>query len=360
MPVFGLRSWRVTGSFVLAALLLVSTARAQDSIPEEAKLYFKNGVELIQSQPPNYQDAYYQFKLAWEKSKSWKVLSNWGLCALKLERDGEAIWAYTEYLRQAGKDVDPEERKELERDLLLLNGNAASVTVSSDVADLEIVDARAGSSVPPQTYRLENGQLALRLRAGSHSLTASSQGKSLRWDVTLSPGRTEEHRFEFSAPAAAAPTSAAAAPTSGVSAQPATGTPAPTSQRDAVPAPKRGGAIRTLGFVVTGAGVLAVGGGVLMGSKAKSQESESRDKCADRPVTGFTCPESTREDFEVAQQNARLANVLLIAGGVVTAGGLAMVIFGGPKSVEKPPSARLELTPAFGYGQAALFAHGSF
>ena len=127
----------VGGGLLLVAISTASLpAAAQDKISEEAKLYFKNGVELIQSQPPNYQDAYYQFKLAWEKSKSWKVLGNWGLCALKLERDGEAIWAYTEYLKQ--KDIDPDERKDLERDLLLLNGNAASVTLTSDIADLEL------------------------------------------------------------------------------------------------------------------------------------------------------------------------------------------------------------------------------
>jgi hypothetical protein len=232
------------------------------------------------------------------------------------------------------------------------------VTVSSDVADLEIVDARAGSSVPPQTYRLEGGQLALRLRAGSHTLTASSQGKSQRWDVTLSPGRTEQHRFEFSAaPAAAAPAAAAPAPTPVAPAA----APAPANARaDAGPAQKRGGTVRTLGYVVTGAGVLALGGGALMGSKAKRLESESRDKCERRLTTGFTCPESTRDDFESAQQNARMANVLLIAGGVVTAGGLAMIIFGGPKTAEVPPTARLELAPAFGYGHASVLAQGSF
>src|SRR6188768_2082970 len=173
MARLGLGVRGIGSALLLAVLLGAPHARADDAIPEEAKLYFKNGVELISGKDPNYQDAYYQFKLAWEKSKSWKVLSNWGLCALKLERDGEAIWAYTEYLKQ--KDVDPDERKEL-----------------------EVVDARGGSSVPPQSYRLEGGKLQLRLRAGSHTLTASSQGKSQRWEVTLSPGRTEEHRFDFS------------------------------------------------------------------------------------------------------------------------------------------------------------------
>lgn len=332
----------------LALLVSASPARADDAIPEEAKLYFKNGVELIQGQSPNYQDAYYQFKLAWEKSKSWKVLSNWGLCALKLERDGEAIWAYTEYLKQ--KDIDPDERKELERDLLLLNGNAASVTLASDVADLEIVDARAGSSVPPQSYRLEGGKLALRLRAGSHTLTASSQGKSLRWEVTLSPGRTDEHRFDFTAtqpaPAAAAPAAAAPAapPPASPALQPGTGS--------------SGGTLRTVGYVVAGVGVLGLGGGFFLGMQAKSQEAETRDKCKNLPVLGFSCGESTRVDFESAQQKARLANVLLIAGGAVAAGGVVMIIVGGPKERER--AASLALSPVVGPRDAGLFASGTF
>ncbi|HEY3666905.1 MAG TPA: hypothetical protein VGL19_12920, partial [Polyangiaceae bacterium] len=102
-------------------MLFDTAARADEPISEDAKLYFKNGVELIQSQPPNYQDAYYQFKLAYEKSHSWKVLGNFGLCAFKLERDGEAIQYYTDYLKGGGNDVDPDERAALRRDLLVLN-----------------------------------------------------------------------------------------------------------------------------------------------------------------------------------------------------------------------------------------------
>lgn len=351
MARLGLGVLRIGSGLVLALLLGAAPARADDAIPEEAKLYFKNGVELIQGKDPNYQDAYYQFKLAWEKSKSWKVLSNWGLCALKLERDGEAIWAYTEYLKQ--KDIDPDERKDLERDLLLLNGNAASVTLASDVADLEVVDARGGSSVPPQSYRLEGGKLQLRLRAGSHTLTASSQGKSQRWEVTLSPGRTEDHRFDFAAAPATVAAPAAVAPA------PAATAPAPVEP--SAPAPsKSGGTVRTIGYVVAGAGVLALGGGAFMGMQAKSQEKETRDNCQTLPVIGFSCPESSRSDFDSAQRKARLANVLLIAGGAVAAGGVVMIIVGGPKQREGQASATLSVSPALGTHDAGLFASGTF
>lgn len=347
---------------VLALLLHAGAARADDAIPEEAKLYFKNGVELIQGQPPNYQDAYYQFKLAWEKSKSWKVLSNWGLCALKLERDGEAIWAYTEYLKQ--KDVDPDERKDLERDLLLLNGNAASVTLSSDVAQLEIVDARGGSSVPPQSYRLEGGKLALRLRAGSHTITASSQGKTLRWEVTLSPGRTDEHRFEFgaAAPAPAPVATPAPAPAPGP-VQFSTG-PAPAQDTGAS---QGGGTLRTVGFVVAGAGVLALGGGAFMGLSAKSKESEVKDQCKTLTDIGLRCPESKRSEYESAQSNAKLANLLLIGGGVLAAGGVVMIVVGGPSKSDSASAAgtakrrtTLSLSPVLGPRDAGLFAQGTF
>src|SRR3954453_16997389 len=113
--VLSLKGW---SALACLSLLVATPAYADEKISEEAKLYFQNGVELIQNQPPNYQDAYYQFKLAWDRSHSWKVLGNWGLCALKLERDGEAIWAYSEYLKKGGSDVDASERKDLERDLL--------------------------------------------------------------------------------------------------------------------------------------------------------------------------------------------------------------------------------------------------
>lgn len=338
---------RAVAAFAVAALLGTARARAEDAISEEARLYFQNGVELVQADPPNYQDAYYQFKLAWEKSKSWKVLSNFGLCALKLERDGEAIWAYTEYLKQ--NDVDPAERKDLERDLLLLNGNAAAVSLSSDVGDLEVVDARVGSAVPPQTYRFENGKLELRLRAGSHAITASSQGKSQRWDVTLSPGRTDQHRFEFG-PAPAAP---AAAPLFKLAAAPAPAAMSAAPQQRS----GRSGAVRSVGYVATGVGLLALGGGAFLGLSAKSGESSARKQCVETSEFGLLCPESSRGDFDSARQKAQLANGFLIGGGVVAAAGLVMIIVGGPKPAEQ---ASLQLAPALGARSAGLLAGGSF
>jgi hypothetical protein len=341
-------------SLVLLTLLLGTTpARAEEKISDEAKLYFRNGVELIQSNPPNYQDAYYQFKLAYEKSRSWKVLGNLGLCALKLERDGEALDAYNEYLKSGGKEVDAEERKALERDTLLISGNTAIVNLTSSVVDADLVDTRAGSSVPPQTYKFAGGNLSLRLRAGSHSLTAtSSDGKRETWEVSVTPGRVLEHRFDFAAPA---PAPAAVAPPP----QPAAA-PAPAAS----PQPSSGGSgLRTAGFVTAGVGAAALVAGVITGVLSKSAESDATGACNADNV----CPTSAEEDFDSAASLATMTNVFLIAGGVLATAGVGMIVFGGksggeshagPASPKGPP--RLRLSPLVAADGAGLVASGAF
>jgi hypothetical protein len=332
-------------------MLCTAAAHAGDAISEEAKAYFKNGVELIQEQPPNYQDAYYQFRLAYEKSKSWKVLGNLGLCSFKLERDGEAIQYYTDYLKRGGNDIDPDERSALERDLLVLNGNSAGITLTSATVDIDVTDARAGSSAPPQSYRLEGGKLGLRLRAGTHTLTATHAGKTLRWEVALSPGRTATHDFDFSEqPAAVAP---AAAPIAALPAAAATSnTPAPPPE----PAASSGGPVRTIGFVTAGVGVAALAGGVVVGLMAKGKETDAQGMCR-----GTVCPASAESKFDSAKSMATLANVFIIGGSALAVTGIGLVVFGGHNSEPaKSAAVTLRVLPTLGRDSAALWASGNF
>lgn len=346
---------------VLLAFVLFTTTRvrAEEKISEEAKGYFKNGVELIQQSPPNYQDAYYQFKLAYDKSHSWKVLGNLGLCAFKLERDGEALQAYSDYLKGGGKSIDPEERKAMERDSLLITGNTSVVNLSADVDEANVLDARAGSSVPPQSYKLAAGTLALRLRAGTHTLTASTaDGKQQKWDVTITPGQTLEHRFDFNAAPAVAPAAVAAVPAATPAPGPAPQTPPPVAPEQS--SAKGGSSLRTVGFIVGGVGGAALVGGIVTGLMAKSASSKATDQCQNK-----VCPTKAESDFDSAKSLATVTNVLLIGGGVLAAAGVTLVIVGGKsgggEQPGKPASApRLELTPAVAANGAGFFARGAF
>src|SRR5687767_2361394 len=73
-------------------LSLASSARASSPISEEARLHFEAGVNLLQDPDgARFEEAYREFKTAYAATPSWKILGNLGICAMKLERDSEAI-----------------------------------------------------------------------------------------------------------------------------------------------------------------------------------------------------------------------------------------------------------------------------
>src|SRR3954452_23943721 len=92
-------------------------AAAKPAISEDAKRHFNAGVALLQDpEGEKVEEAYRQFRTAYELSGSPKILGNMGFCAMRLERDGEAIDAYSRYLREV-PEIDADERAQIVRDL---------------------------------------------------------------------------------------------------------------------------------------------------------------------------------------------------------------------------------------------------
>lgn len=345
-----------TSTWILALALGVATlgvnspaAAAKEQISEEARAYFRNGVELLQANPPNYQDAYPQFKLALDKSGSWKALGNLGLCALNLERDGEALRFYEEYLKRGGKEINADERAAIERDMLLVRGNAASVELSLvGVDEVELLDVRSGSSVPGQTYVLGTEKQTLVLRAGTHTLSATTKdGRTLKWEVVLRPGKVASHDFDFNAPPPQAQ-------------PPSEQEPLPASATTASDAPAQdssgGSPLRTVGFITGGVGLALVGAGAVTGLMAKSKEKEVDEACAPTPNN---CDPSNQSKLKSASSLATTSTVLFISGGVATLAGVGMVIFGG-KSSTQVGGAQVTFVPVVADNGGGLFASGTF
>ena len=98
------RLLRATSTALVVTLAMASlptAAFADVQITEEARQHFKAGVNLLNDPDgPRYEEAYREFKAAYAASASYKILGNLGLCAMKLERDGEAIDAYEKYLAE--------------------------------------------------------------------------------------------------------------------------------------------------------------------------------------------------------------------------------------------------------------------
>jgi hypothetical protein len=202
------RRFATVASGALVALtlgIMPSKARAADvPITEEARTHFAAGVALLQDpKAPRYEDAYREFKAAYAASPSYKILGNLGLCAMKIERDAEAIEAYEKYLKEAGPDLSQAERDQAQRDLLTLKTGVVTVTVSSDPPGASIEDLRTpieGNDIR-NAYGQATAPLTLGLRRGHHVITARLEGYvDQRWEFEASGTTLPPHVFTLVKP----------------------------------------------------------------------------------------------------------------------------------------------------------------
>ncbi len=280
----------VSQAFV-GALPLAGVAQAAEvAISEEARQHFKAGVNLLNDPDgARYEEAYREFKAAYAASPSWKILGNLGLCAMKLERDGEAIDAYEKYLADGGKDVDPAEQSQIKTDLTTLKTGAAKLELKVSPADAIVTDTRVpvkGDKVM-NLYPATAGVVSVRVRPGHHVLTIKAEG-------------FDPQTVEIDLPAGGAVTKDIALK------KPDVAPPPPPKTTSARPV--------TTGVIIGGVatGVLLLGGGVVgVMALGKNGDYKTKNDGSD-PVAA----EKLRSDGKTLNT---IADVLL-AGGVVAAG----------------------------------------
>jgi hypothetical protein len=204
-----LRRMAAASGLVASLMAVVPCAHAAGDvvITEEARTHFAAGVALLQDpKAPRYEEAYREFKSAYAASPSYKILGNLGLCAMKIERDAEAIRAYETYLKEAGTDVAAEQLAQVQRDLLTLKAGVLEVTVSSDPPGATIVDSRTPVEGPDvrNSYGSILVPTTLGLRHGHHVMTARLQGYlDQQWEFDATESKAPPHAFTMTKPVVA-------------------------------------------------------------------------------------------------------------------------------------------------------------
>lgn len=353
------------GILLVALVLgLPGMARAADEaaatdtvvISETARRYFASGVRLLKDPDgARYEEAYRAFKAAFDDSSSPQILGNLGLCAMKLERDGEAIEAYRRYLAEVER-IDPAERSQIESDLTVLTSNVVELELRIEPAGSTVTDERAPVRGPKvvNRYRPTQGTLKLGVRAGHHRFTLQHEGYEMAvWSVELVPGQrlTNEITLEPSRPAPPEPV--APKPPAKPAAKPGPDAADPDDGGGGVSAPV------VIGLVATGA--FAVGAGVT-GGLALSKQSEFEDlRDTDRAAA-----EQVRDDGITLNV---VTDVLL--GSAVAAAAVTVVLLFTQDDAEDESTApnesaacerdsRVKLAPVAGLDGAALFVVGTF
>jgi hypothetical protein len=326
---------RTVSTLVLAVLLGVALpARAEDvPISPDARAHFAAGVNLLQDPDgAKYEEAYGEFKAAYQISPSWKILGNLGIAAFKLERDGEALAAFEKYLAEGGQEIDAEERAQFERDAQTLRASMVRLKLSSDPPGAVVSNERqpqSGSAIRNR-YSALSAPTELGVRAGHHRFTASIAGRpDVVWEVDLQPGQTVEHVFTFE--------SAQAAPSS------STGSAAVD-----VGAPASGGnTLRTISYVALGVGVVGVGAGTLFAVQAKGKYDDANDYCPSFPCDLTRDQADDREDLiDDGDGKKTLSIVGFAVGGVGLAAGATLFFLSGRKSEQ--PATGFHVAPMVG------------
>lgn len=279
-----------------------ATAAPAAGINEEAKRHFAAGVTLLQDpEGEKVEEAYREFKTAYDLSGSAKILGNMGFCAMRLERDGEAIDAYSRYLREV-PDIDADERAQIVRDLQTLTVGVARITIEVNKPGVRVLDVRIpvrGERIT-NAYGPVNGKLEIGIRPGHHVITAKlPDHEDEVWELDAYAAARDKHAFAMREKVI---------PTGPVG-------PAPEAKSSNI------GPI-----IVIGVGAAMLVGGAITGIVALGKTSDIEGKCPND-----VCPRSF--DLDSARSSAktfvRVTDVLLIGGGVVTVGGLGWLLLGG-------------------------------
>lgn len=331
-------------ALALALGFVAPLARAADvTITEEARAHFSAGVSFLQDPDgARYEDAYREFNAAYAASPSWKILGNLGLSAMKLERDGEAIDAYTKYLAEGGKEIERDERAQIERDLKTLQASVVYVSLSIEPVGTTLTDERvpgSGATVVNR-YGPLGPSARIGLRPGHHRLTVELTGYDKAvWELDAVPKQEQNHGFALQAlaPASAAPVAAA-----------------PPAVSEAPPPPPEessGNGLRVGAYAALGVGVVGLGLGTVFGLQANGKYSDANEMCPNFPCQLTQAQADKRQGLADDGDKAKTISLVgFIVGGVGVATGVTLFVL----SSGKNKKAAVTVSPVVGLGSAAL------
>ncbi len=307
-------------------------AHADVVITPAAREHFAAGVAFLKDPDgAKYEEAYREFRAAYADSPSYKILGNLGLCALKLERDGEAIDAYEKYLAEGATNIDPAERKQIETDVKTLKTGVVVVKLTANLPTVTIEDSRIATKgdrivniypgIAPGTE--------LRLHPGHHVIVAKTDATMTPASVEtdLTPGANQDLKLELK----------------------------PVENKDVPLPPTVDRPIPTGVYIGLAATGVFVAGFAVVGIMASGKKSDY-DKANDG-----NDPTAAKKLSDDGKKFNLIADVCL--GGALVAAGVTSYLYFSRPSIEKPPttSLRPNISPAYlPGGGGVLMVSGAF
>jgi len=326
----------------LACSLLAATyAHAQGSGTALAETLFREGRRLMDEK--RYGEACPKLAESHRIDPATGTLLALALCHEGQGKTASAWAAYTDVAARArgegNKDREAAARQraaELESKLSRL-----TIRVAPPVAALQgLAISTDGIAQPKEAWGM-----AVPVDPGDHVIVATAPGhKPSRVTVKIEAERDNKEASIPVLEAEASPPPVAAEPAK-VASKPIVTT-APETR---VPPKEDASGLRSAGWVVGGVGVIGLGLGTVFAVQAMGRNKASKDDC-----NGDICGPQGFSDRLDAISAGNRATIGFVAGGILAAGGLAMVLIGSGKSSD--PS--LQASPAVGFDSVGLVLKG--
>jgi hypothetical protein len=243
-----------------------------------------------------------------------------------------------------------------------LNAAIPSVVfLAKDEAGGDLVDVRVRMDGEIVGQRLDGTAIAV--DPGQHTFTFEATGRpAVDRSLVVSEGQKDRREVITLPSDAAASTVAPPEPAPGATAQTARGAQV-AIEVPPRPAASRGREQRTVGIAIGALGLLGLGVGAVTGGLAAAKWSDARSACNGKPRSCTTDPASPgTRDASTATTFATAADVGLIAGGVLVAGGL-LVFLTAPAGRTREPRGALravEILPWAAPSSSGLTLRGQF
>ncbi len=329
-----------------AAPAAASTAEStpEIAISDRARAHFRAGVAFLQDPDgARYAEALREFQAAYADSPSWKILGNLGISAMKLERDGDAVEAFTKYLAEGGTRIEASERAQVQRDLDMLSAGVVWVTLRSTPPGAQLTDERVPVAGAPVVNRYPEltQDLRIGIRPGRHRMTVELAGyQTTTWTFDAQSGTTVEHTFEL---------------TKQEEAKAVVATPATPSTPGAAPASAERPTPLGVYIGLAATGALAIGGGVT-GMLALQKNKDYQDE--NESIASET-EKRDAEDLRKSGQTLNLVTDALFAGALVAGGVTAYLYFTRPEVTPETQTA-VQVAPAPLPGGGGVWMQGRF
>ncbi len=334
-------------SFVSSAVLLAiasqsSLARADASGAAAAEALYEEGKKL--ETKGDFASACPKFAASQQLDPAAGTLLHLANCYEKTNKNASAWATYLD----AASAAHAQNRAEWEK---AARGKAAALEPKLSRVSIIVADPVAGETVKRDDLEVATASYSvpIPLDAGQHTFTAEAPKKvAFKTTVTVSgDGQKLEVKVPKleDAPVAVAPLETKPPPTTT-----ATAAGAPAKAEDP------GSGRRIIGYTLGAVGIVGLGVGGVTGLMAMGANNDAKKLCPSSPCAD----KAGVDDNDKAKSLGTVSTIGFIAGGVLLAGGVVLVLTAPSSQEKKTAVSDVKVSPTFGPTYSGLSMGGSF